>query len=58
MATCHRCSGKGTVKCPDCHGKGKKDYGGMLSADWKECKHCRGSGEKTCPVCDGKGRVS
>jgi DnaJ-class molecular chaperone len=57
MATCRECNGKGSVKCPDCHGAGKRDVGGMLKADWKECKHCGGSGRKKCGVCNGKGSI-
>jgi DnaJ-class molecular chaperone len=54
LATCNECRGKGSVRCPDCHGKGKKDYGTFLTTDWRECRLCHGSGRKKCGVCNGR----
>ena len=54
MATCKRCNGKGTIKCPICKGQGRiiPIFGSSYP-----CKHCGGSGEVTCPECQGKGTV-
>jgi DnaJ-class molecular chaperone len=57
MAMCKACRGEGSVSCPDCRGKGKKDHGSFLSTDWRECKLCHGSGIKKCGACNGKGRT-
>ena len=56
MATCKECSGKGSVKCPDCGGRGKKDIG-FIGVKYVECKHCNGSGRKKCGVCNGRGTI-
>lgn len=57
MSNCRECHGAGSVQCPDCGGKGKKDHGNFLSTDYRECKLCSGSGKKKCGVCNGKGSV-
>lgn len=55
MPKCNACD-NGAAKCPDCKGKGKKDYGTFVT-DWGDCKHCGGSGKKLCGVCKGRGTI-
>lgn len=53
MAECKTCKGKGSVKCPQCHGTGRHG-GGFLTSSHK-CEHCSGSGVQKCGACNGKG---
>jgi hypothetical protein len=54
MTKCGGCAGRGTVRCPQCSGSGRK--GGVVVGNY-ECPNCRGSGVKTCGACNGKGYV-
>ncbi len=51
---CNKCSGKGQIKCLNCGGTGKRQYG----IDSYNCAQCGGSGTVTCRVCGGGGRVA
>jgi len=55
MVKYKECDGRGSVRCPQCNGKGRVG-GGILSSSY-EGKHCSGSGFKKCGVCNGKGYV-
>ena len=57
MTKCKECNGGGSISCPECRGKGQKNYGGSWSSDVRECKLCSGSGKKKCGVCNGKGTL-
>ncbi len=58
MATCRECSGKGSLKCPRCGGKGTRYEGDFLSGGKdKQCVNCSGSGRVKCGVCSGRGTV-
>ena len=53
MANCGACDGKGSVKCPQCSGTGRKPkvFGGSY-----QCDNCDGSGVVKCGACHGRGR--
>lgn len=51
--TCKNCGGNGSVKCPQCDGKGR-EIGFLSNEEWK---HCAGSGHVMRRVCKGKGAV-
>lgn len=55
MATCKTCYGKGPVKCPKCHWKGRVSE--LLDGGSHECNNCSGSGIRKCGVCNGKPKV-
>lgn len=59
MATCKACSGKGSLRCPKCKGKGTYyDSGDLLSGGkTKRCENCYGSGVVRCGACGGRGQV-
>jgi DnaJ-class molecular chaperone len=55
MPKCGTCSGKGSTKCPKCHGTGRLS-GGLLTSS-SQCKNCHGSGVTKCGACHGKGWI-
>jgi hypothetical protein len=48
MGGCSSCGKYGTEKCGECHGYGKKDYGGFGISH--TCETCGGSG-RVCDSC-------
>lgn len=57
---CQRCGGRGTIKCPSCHGKGGFD-GGTSDGSHEGCSTCGGRGwyfpyDNTSCDLDGYGR--
>ncbi|XP_048879177.1 uncharacterized protein LOC125747748 [Brienomyrus brachyistius] len=55
---CHRCHGRGKVRCGHCHGRRSTRcgfcYGSGRSRN-KPCSSCHGSGRKRCSICHAKG---
>ena len=62
MAECPTCKiqeqrwGRGAVMCPQCEGRGVRDYG-MFCGGVRSCEHCGGSGAVKCGNCRGTGEV-
>lgn len=59
MASCKTCSGRGSLKCPKCNGKGAyyQSGGPFSGGSVQQCKNCHGSGMVRCGVCGGKGQL-
>ncbi len=65
--SCIRCSGRGTVTCSACDGRGgREEYshvpnysgstrGSSTARTWHNCSKCGGSGSMYCPDCGGRG---
>ena len=53
--TCYQCGGSGSVKCPDCQGKGESDTRYASIYGRPPCSKCNRSGKITCPRCKGQG---
>lgn len=61
---CDRCSGKGTITCPTCKGRGKIRKGIYIPIfddmfdkddDFSKCVNCDGAGKVRCSACHGNG---
>jgi DnaJ-class molecular chaperone len=58
MTVCRTCSGRGSVKCPSCNGKGTRyESSGLMGGTTVRCRACGGSGVVKCGVCQGKGQI-
>jgi len=61
MPTCSRCSGKKSIACPQCEGRGTVEDSQLeLIADARgtpRCPTCGGAGTIACPDCEGSGQI-
>ncbi len=60
MPTCSRCSGKKSIACPQCDGRGTVDDSQLelitdASRGTPRCPACGGTGTIACPDCEGSG---
>ncbi|MBN3306203.1 SSUH2 protein, partial [Amia calva] len=54
---CTHCTGSGKTRCTFCHGSGRHQNNRCTSCHGsgrKRCTFCSGRGHKTCPSCNGK----
>jgi DnaJ-class molecular chaperone len=63
MPTCSRCSGKKSIVCPQCGGRGTVEDSQLeLIADPSRgvppCPTCGGKGTIACPNCEGSGATT
>ena len=60
MPTCSRCSGKKSIACPQCEGRGAVEDRQLeliaeVSLGTPRCPTCGGAGTIACPACEGSG---
>jgi DnaJ-class molecular chaperone len=60
MPTCSRCSGRKSIACPKCEGRGTVEDSQLeliaeVSRGTPPCPDCGGTGTIPCPDCEGSG---